>query len=101
VSGGSYGYLCFAVGDAAALAGKRGELGEMEQRLRHAGYRHAARQTRAVLDLLDAAEHAAGPLEGVWHAVEWRDSGDWGDAQMARVCGEFEAAREPKGALVP
>jgi hypothetical protein len=101
VSGGSYGYLCFAVGDASELASKGVELARMEARLREAGYRHAARQTRAVLDLLAAAEHAAGPLEDVWKAVEWRDSGEWGDEQMVHTCGKFEAAREPKGVLVP
>jgi hypothetical protein len=100
VSGGSYGYLCFAAADAAELGGKREELERMEKRLREAGYRHAARQTRTVSDLLDAAELAASELERVWHAVEWCDSGDWGDEQVAEVVGAYEAAAEPKGALL-
>lgn len=99
MSGGSYGYLCFAVGDAAELGAKRDELRRMAERLQQAGYRHAARRTRTVTDLLDAAEQVAAQLEAVWHAVEWRDSNDWGDEQVAEVCAAFERAADPKGRL--
>lgn len=93
LSGGSYDYLCYwdAVGD---LSGRRHQLERMAQRLEALPYAaEAAEQTRRVLRLLDAAEAVATSLSDVWHDVEWRDSGDYGEAQMIATCREYQAPR--------
>jgi hypothetical protein len=94
VSGGRYDYLCWAAGDVADLANKRTVLGEMAERL--AGLNpegHAAADTYEVLAILAAAAHASRRLEGVWHAVEWRDSRDWDDERMQGVLDAYERER--------
>lgn len=82
MSGGSYNYLCWAA-DNAELESRRSDITAMAERLEKSEYRKAARATRDVLRLLDAAERAAHALGDVWHAVEWADSGDCGEDAVA------------------
>jgi len=82
MSGGSYDYLCWNTDD---LERRRGMVDAMAKRLEELGYRDAARATRNVLYLLDGARQAADALSDVWHAVEWRDSGDYGDDSMRKA----------------
>jgi hypothetical protein len=91
VSGGSYDYLyCWdAVGD---LSGRRYQLTRMAERLEGLPCGgEAAVQTRRVLRLLDVAEAVALSLSDVWHDVEWRDSGDYGEKQMIAACEAYRA----------
>jgi hypothetical protein len=86
VSGGSYNYLCFNTDE---LSTRRGDVSSMAERLERSGYFAAARATRNVLLLLDAAERSAKALEDVWHAVEWADSGDAAEDKVRKMVAEF------------
>lgn len=88
MSGGSYDYLCYAI-DVGDLAGRRGDMASMAERLERSGYFAAARATRNVGLLLDSAMEAANALTDVWHAVEWADSGDYGEDQVREVIAKF------------
>lgn len=86
MSGGSYNYLyCHVTG----LDGRQEDIARMGRRLQESGYYAAARATRDVLRMLEAAERVAQSLEDVWHAVEWADSGDYGEDQVREVVGKF------------
>lgn len=87
MSGGSYNYLCYGeIGRHEVDAIER-----MRDRLRELattrdpdgsiGYEYAARRTEFVLHGLRVAWGWADVLYEPWHAVEWRDSSDWGDEQ--------------------
>jgi hypothetical protein len=39
-------------------------------------------RTQQILKAFDAADAMAERLEGVWHAVEWYDSNDYGKDQL-------------------
>jgi len=86
VSGGSYHYLYCHV---SGLEKQRDDIERMARRLEASGYYGPARATRNVLVLLDGAELAAQALEDVWAAVEWADSGDSGEDQVAAAAGKF------------
>lgn len=90
MSGGSYDYLCHAAGDAADLAGKHQQMEWMASRLDGMGHILAARATRDVARLLDGAERTSEALQDVWHAVEWADSGDWSQDQVAPVVAKYK-----------
>lgn len=92
MSGGSYNYLCDA--DSGDIGNKLDNLREMAERLEGINPDgHAAADTREVFAIVAALEFAIRRLSDVWHAVEWRDSCDWGDAQMAEVLDEYEVRR--------
>jgi hypothetical protein len=86
VSGGSYDYLyCHVNG----LERQREDIERMAARLEASGYYAAARSTRDVLRMLDAAERIAQSLSKVWQAAEWADSSDWDEDQVREVVAEF------------
>jgi hypothetical protein len=80
VSGGSYHYLYCHV---SGLEKQRDDIERMARRLEESGYYAPARVTRNVLVLLDGSELAAQALEDVRLAVEWADSGDSSEEQVA------------------
>ncbi|WP_331763094.1 hypothetical protein OG571_47195 (plasmid) [Streptomyces sp. NBC_01369] len=92
MSGGSYNYLYCHV---AGLEAQRSDLEAMRDRLAELereqvpGASKAARLTRYVLIHLDLAEAKAQELADVWHAIEWRDSGDYGDSQVEEALAKF------------
>jgi hypothetical protein len=87
MSGGSYDYLCFKADD---LSGRRGTVEEMAQRLEGLPYASpAAADTRRVLALLDEARALAERLSDVWHAVEWWDSGDYGEDDAREAIAKY------------
>jgi hypothetical protein len=89
VSGGSYDYLCFNTDD---LSGRRGMVEEMAQRLEGLPYAStAAADTRRVLTLLDDARNLAERLSDVWRAVEWWDSGDYGEQQAQEALAAYRS----------
>lgn len=88
MSGGSYNYLCWAV-STGNVAGRRDDIEAMEKRLQSSGYYAAARATREVLNMLEAANRIAASLEGVWHAVEWKDSNDYTEDQVIEEIQKF------------
>jgi hypothetical protein len=89
MSGGSYNYLEYLTLDTrvddlkdmhARLIGlAKFECGHDE--VLRAGYLRAAVETGRIIAVLDVPEW----LRLVWHAVEWRDSADWGQEQLEQV----------------
>ena len=95
MSGGSYRYLCYRTYD---LSSRIDEIEEMAKRLESSGYSAPASATWGVLRMLAGAKDAADGLAGVWRAVEWADSGDYGEDQVREAVAEFSPARTaPKG----
>jgi hypothetical protein len=97
VSGGSYNYLCDVWDGLGGLLDKETELEQMADRLAGLGYAEdAARETQELLVQLRQwkirAQARMDRLAPVWRAVEWRDSGDWGEAavheELAKYRGE-------------
>lgn len=83
MSGGSFNYLCWAV-DLEDLLAKRHQLESMAEELARLGYApDAASEARALISDIRAAqvrvETAMDRLQGVFKAVEWWRSGDWGE----------------------
>lgn len=93
MSGGSYNYLCHAF-DLDDLLSRRGSLREMADRLAGLGYAEdAAKETEELLVLLNQwcvrAEVRRSRLAGVWKAVEWWDSCDWGEDQVREALARY------------
>lgn len=97
MSGGSYDYLCFKADD---LSGRRGTVERMAQRLEGLPYAStAAADTRRILALLADAQAQAERLADIWRAVEWWDSGDYGDGGEVLVA--LAAYRDTSAAPQP
>jgi hypothetical protein len=93
MSGGSYNYLCNK--DAGNIADHLDSVREMANRLEGINPDgHAAADTYEVIAIVNALDFAITRMYSVWHAVEWRDSCDWLEAQMMEEIGAYEAARE-------
>lgn len=93
MSGGSYNYLCDRY--AHNIGEATGDLAEMLDRLRGLGYAPRAtaateRVRRLLADHGRVLDEAIDAIKDVWHAVEWRDSSDWGDDQMRAAIDKFE-----------
>jgi hypothetical protein len=85
MSGGSYDYLYFHV---AELGGHSGMLETMAERLEGLPYAtEAAVATRRILESIGDEK-----LAEVWRAVEWWDSGDYGEDQVRQVIEEYRAS---------
>lgn len=101
MSGGSYNYLCFA--DGSDVLTKLGDLQSMADRLDEV-CPEAAGETRALFagpkSLRAELEERLKRLTDLWYAVEWRDSGDWGDAQLAEAVEKFRTQGPAPDALV-
>lgn len=97
MSGGSYNYLC-AYRELEGLLEHQGDLEEMADRLAGLGYAEdAARETQELLVQLRQwkvrAEVRAERLAGVWKAVEWWDSADWGEDRVKEALAEYRGER--------
>lgn len=96
MSGGSYNYLCYKSADS--LLEQQEELRGMQNRLSQLGLVEAAKETGKVLKTLEealkAVEKLADNLHGVWHAVEWYDSGDWGKDDLNRIASQYKPLPE-------
>lgn len=93
MSGGSYNYLCHA-GDLDGLWAKRGSLDEMAERLAGLGYaRDAALETEELVTLLRQWDVRAtariSRLAGVWKAIEWWDSCDYGEDDVRETLAQY------------
>lgn len=90
MSGGSFGYLCYK--DVSELMKPSGisELESMVQHLQEYGYEDIARDTQRLIEYIQSAsiriEVLSENLSGVFHAVEWHESGDiCRDAMIAEL----------------
>lgn len=88
MSGGSYDYLFTRV---RPLGEQRTQLEEMAVRLEGLPWAaQAAAETRRCLKMIDDAERIAETLTDVWHAIEWWDSGDWGEDGARKVVEAYQ-----------
>lgn len=92
MSGGSYSYLCYdSLEDVARK--HAGPLRDMMERLEELDPdAPVAVHTRAIFAQLEVLAAQVDALRGVWQAVEWRDSGDFGDYQMMDAIKEYNEA---------
>lgn len=97
MSGGSYDYLADHVSDPTELIGRVRHIERMAERLKGLPYaRDAAMETERILAAIERlhvqVQVRAEALGGIWHAVEWWDSGDAGEddvrAALAKYRGE-------------
>lgn len=93
MSGGSFNYLCHTF-DLDDLIDKRGSLEAMATELAGLGYaQDAARETEELLVMLRQWEVRATVrverLRGVWKAVEWWRSSDYGEDQVREALAEY------------
>jgi hypothetical protein len=84
MSGGSYNYLEISLRGEPAEAFRRcADLAAVRDRLLQMGYAPEAKEVDEVVALIGRAmllvETRIKSLAPILHAVEWRDSMDWGD----------------------
>ena len=98
MSGGSYNYMSIDAVDGSKPLGEfRDELAEMARSLAAQGYADEALKTLLALQHIEQADTIARELKGIWKAVEWTESGDWGPERIREaVC----AYRRAKSGLV-
>lgn len=92
MSGGSFNYLAQAVKFGGDWK-DGGQVADMAAELKDRGYADASDATQEIIALLDLAQAKAEHLAEVWHAVEWRKSGDWTNDQLEEVVREWRAKR--------
>lgn len=90
MSGGSYNYLDRALRfDPADVFDRLDDLRRARDRLLGLGYRPEAKEVDRLVvwaeRCLLLAETRAEDLSHVLHAVEWLDSSDWSETDMAEV----------------
>lgn len=83
MSGGSYEYLCYKSAEDMLQYGPRQELQRMVKRLIELGELDVAKEMEQFVLFLDGIEARIQArverYHDVMHAVEWFDSGDYGD----------------------
>lgn len=96
MSGGSLNYLYNR--DPDELFNHVKDLEEVEYELLRRSYTDIARDVRRLIEYIQTAENRisvlAENLSGVFHAVEWRLSADYGEDTLRE---HLEAYREGKG----
>jgi hypothetical protein len=88
VSGGSYDYLHLKC--AGELDAEDTNLIRMSDRLRRLNARKALADTELIRTKLREVDELIHNLAPVWRAVEWRDSGDYGDGEMHAEIDKYE-----------
>lgn len=89
MSGGSYDYLADRA-SAGILIPVDDNLLRMAERLEATpGAERAAADTRAVIAAVEGAQEAAARLYDVWRAVEWADSCDWSEEDVAEAVAKY------------
>jgi hypothetical protein len=94
VSGGSFNYLCSRY-SLTELLEQTSDIDTMGRTLRNAGHVEAAAATESILADIKAFEESilarGEALRGVWKAVEWTHSSDWGPGSITREVEAFNA----------
>lgn len=102
MSGSSYEYLYFnSVSDMLTKYGALEQLERMCKRLEGLSYaKLAAAKSRRVQDRLTKLEASIqknlDDLHDVWRAVEWWDSGDWGEGEVKRAIEKMRLRKKEK-----
>lgn len=80
LSGGSFDYLCYKDVPDLMEGSSIEDLEKMVQHLQEYGYEDIARDTQRLIEYIQSAsiriEVLSENLNGVFHAVEWHESGD-------------------------
>lgn len=80
MSGGSFDYLCYKDVPEIMNSSSIANLESMVQHLQEYGYEDIARDTQRLIEYIHLAsiriEVLSENLNGVFHAVEWHESGD-------------------------
>lgn len=94
MSGGSYDYLCYKLEDPYPQIDPE-NVERMAASLRELGCTDAAEELEAI-----RATRPPQALIELLHAVEWRDSGDWGEGQLLTAIEDWhrQAARAERDA---
>ena len=91
MSGGSFNYLCYK--DTEDLLNRISDLEDMRESLIKYGYEDIAKDTQRLIEYIKSAKCVIGTLkdmlEPVFHAVEWKESGDWGKDDMIEVLEKY------------
>lgn len=94
MSGGAFEYLCSQY-SLAELLERTDSIDTMGQSLRNAGHERAAAATESILADIKAFEASilarVETLRGVWKAVEWTASGDWGPESITEEADAYNA----------
>ena len=69
------------------------ELESMRESLIKYGYEDIAKDTQRLIEYIKSADCVIGTLKDmlkpVFHAVEWKESGDWGEEDMVEVLEKY------------
>lgn len=91
MSGGSLDYLCFA--EPGELFDRVREMEEVEQFLTEHGAEDIASDVRRLIEYIKTAQNRIGvlfdQLSDIFHAVEWRMSGDYGDNDVQLAVSQY------------
>lgn len=86
MSGGSWNYLCCKDIDELMNGSSIELLQDMVDRLNSAGFKDVAKDTQRLVEYIKSAkiriETLFEALSPVFKAVEWFDSGDWGEETL-------------------
>lgn len=86
MSGGSWNYLCYKDIDELMNGSSTELLQDMVDRLNSAGFKDVAQDTQRLVEYIKSAsiriETLFEALSPVFKAVEWFDSGDWGEETL-------------------
>lgn len=98
MSGGSFNYLCYK--EVSDLFHAVDDLEDVEQYLIKRGDKDIAQDVRRLIEYILSAENRIGVLkdnlEDVLHAVEWRESGDWGESSLQRELDRYRNGEPDK-----
>ena len=91
MSGGSFNYLCYK--ETEDLFNRISDLEDMRESLIKYGYEDIAKDTQRLIEYIKSAKCTIGTLkdmlEPVFHAVEWKEIGDWGKDDMIEVLEKY------------
>lgn len=99
MSGGSLNYLyCKEVPDLFSVSSLQ-DMEEVEAGLLAAGYEDIAKDVRRLIEYIRSAENRIDVLHeqlaGVFKAIEWHTSGDWGRDSLTRALEEYRKGGKP------
>ncbi len=80
MSGGSYNYLY-----SKDLDENEDDIERLVERLRMLGHDDAAARAAHAAASLRRADEIRREMQDVWQAVEWNESGDWGEESVAKA----------------
>ena len=99
MSGGSLNYLCYK--EAADLFGCIDEIEQVEAELLRRGYKDIAKDVRRLIEYINSAENRIAvlndQLHGVFKAVEWYRSADWGEGSLKEALDEYRQGMKDNG----